>query len=138
MLVNARGKNIVRDYAGTTKCDAVSSDVEEDVSRLENHTSQTIGLFISYEREPAMAETAIEDVLTSDKSVAFTSWYIGICSALWRRSGADFDCDLAKRDNGPAMVVLDSASPAILKLLHRRLEITICDSKPPAFQHCLP
>ena len=73
MLVDTRGKNVARDCAGPTEGDAVSGDIEEDVTRLENHSSQAISLFVGYEREPGGIKAAVEDVLATHKSVAFAS-----------------------------------------------------------------
>ena len=107
MLVDTRGEHVVRHHAGTTECDAVPGDVEKDVSRLENYTSQSIGLFVGYEREPGMIETAVEDILAAHKSVSFASWQISVCTTLWCRPRADLGRDFGERNNGPTGVVLD-------------------------------
>ena len=96
MLVDARRKNVRRNHTGTPECDSVSSDVEKDVSRLKNDTSESVGLFVCYEREPRVVEATVEDVLAAHKSEANACRQIGVCSSLWRRTRADLGCDIGE------------------------------------------
>jgi hypothetical protein len=83
MLVDTSGKNVLRDYASTPKCDAISCDVKKNVIGLENHTTQSIRLFVRNECKPIMVKTTVENVLASHKSEPCATRQIGICSALW-------------------------------------------------------
>jgi hypothetical protein len=78
VLVDTSGENLSRHDARAPECDAVASDVKENVIWLENYVTKPVRLFVRNKRKPGAIEATVEDILASHKSEVCPTWKISV------------------------------------------------------------